>query len=84
MPKVTILSQNCKGVDQCGICKYVCPKDLYEDSKEMNSAGYVPPAIPDDEACTACENCMIYCPDMAIVVHKNEQKAAPEQEGNDD
>jgi 2-oxoglutarate ferredoxin oxidoreductase subunit delta len=84
MTKVNILSQNCKGVDQCGICKYVCPKDLFRDSKEMNSAGYVPPEMTDEASCTTCENCMIYCPDMAIVVTKSERKTTPAKEGNDD
>jgi 2-oxoglutarate ferredoxin oxidoreductase subunit delta len=84
MTKVNILSQNCKGVDQCGICKYVCPKDLFRDSKEMNSAGYVPPEMTDEASCTTCENCMIYCPDMAIVVTKSERETTPAKEGNDD
>jgi 2-oxoglutarate ferredoxin oxidoreductase subunit delta len=84
MSKVVVLSQNCKGVDQCGICKYICPKDLYSDSKEMNSAGYIPPEMTDEASCTGCENCMIYCPDMAIVVHKEAQDGPPAEEGSDD
>lgn len=84
MSKVTVLSQNCKGVDQCGICKFVCPKDLYGDSQEMNSAGYYPPEMMDEESCTTCENCMIYCPDMAIVVHKEGKGGAPAKEEDDE
>jgi 2-oxoglutarate ferredoxin oxidoreductase subunit delta len=34
----------------------------------MNEAGYLPPLPPNEEKCTACGNCMIYCPDFAIAV----------------
>jgi 2-oxoglutarate ferredoxin oxidoreductase subunit delta len=39
MPRVTIFSQACKGVDDCGICAHVCPKNLFEACKEMNEHG---------------------------------------------
>jgi 2-oxoglutarate ferredoxin oxidoreductase subunit delta len=68
MPKVTLFPKLCKGIEDCGICTFVCPKSLFVASKEMNEAGYLPPQPPDDEKCTACGNCMIYCPDFAIVV----------------
>jgi len=70
MSKVTIFSQFCKGVDDCGICVYVCPRDLFQACQEMNEAGYYPPEIEDESECTACRNCMIYCPDFAIDVEK--------------
>jgi 2-oxoglutarate ferredoxin oxidoreductase subunit delta len=70
MSKVTILPQACKGVEECGICKFVCPKDLFRACAEMNTAGYIPPEIADDSECTGCQNCMIYCPDFAIVAEK--------------
>ena len=70
MSKVTIFSESCKGVDDCGICKYVCPRDLFQACKEMNEAGYFPPEIKDESECTACRNCMLYCPDFAINVEK--------------
>ena len=72
--KVTIFSQSCKGIDDCGICKFICPKDLFTACEEMNAAGYYPPQIKDEEECTACQNCMIYCPDYAIVVEMNEKE----------
>ena len=74
MPKVTILSQACKGIDDCGICAYVCPQQLFEACKEMNDAGYYPPEIANQEECTGCLNCMICCPDYAIVVEKEEKE----------
>jgi 2-oxoglutarate ferredoxin oxidoreductase subunit delta len=68
MQKVTLFSQSCKGMEECGICAFVCPKSLFVASEEMNEAGYLPPLPPDEKKCTACGNCMIYCPDFAIVV----------------
>ena len=76
MPQVTILTQSCKGVEDCGICIKVCPKDLFEPGGDMNQAGYVPPRITDMDECIGCENCMIYCPDMAIIVAEDEKKGA--------
>ena len=71
MLKVSIISHSCKGMDDCGICAFVCPKSLFEPGEELNEAGYAPPSQPDEEECTSCGNCMIYCPDFAIVVTGN-------------
>lgn len=68
MPTVVLLRQACKGIEDCGICKFVCPKDLFTASNEMNTAGYLPPKVDHEEDCTGCCNCMMFCPDFAIVV----------------
>lgn len=68
MPKVTIFPQTCKGLEDCGICVFICPKKLFVASVDMNDAGYIPPMPPDESLCTGCGNCMLYCPDFAIVV----------------
>lgn len=83
MSKVTILKESCKGFDNCGICAFVCPKDLYRETEEMNEQGYYPPQLVDEEKCTSCQNCMIYCPDFAIVVEKSADKA-DETRGEDE
>ena len=70
MGGITLLHQSCKGIEDCGICIFVCPKDIFVNSEETNDAGYVPPGIKNEEQCTACRNCMISCPDFAIVVEK--------------
>jgi 2-oxoglutarate ferredoxin oxidoreductase subunit delta len=80
MPKVTLFPKSCKGIEDCGICAFVCPKSLFVASEEMNEAGYLPPKLPEDDKCTACGNCMIYCPDFAIVV---EGAAADKREVNE-
>lgn len=67
MADITIFRDACKGMEDCGICAYICPKDLFQPSDEMNSAGYIPPELHNEEDCIACQNCMICCPDFAIV-----------------
>jgi len=66
--KCFIFREACKGMEDCAICAFVCPKSLFVASEAMNEAGYLPPLPPDQEKCTVCGNCMIYCPDFAIVV----------------
>ncbi len=70
MHQVTVLSEICKGVEDCGICGFVCPKSLFEPSGVSNQAGYIPPQVADPGECTGCQNCMIFCPDLAIVVQE--------------
>jgi len=74
MSGITIFKNTCKGVEDCGICIFVCPKDVYESSDEMNELGYMPPRVAHEDACNVCMNCMISCPDMAIVVDKKKDK----------
>ena len=78
MSKVHIIQDSCKGVDDCGICSFVCPKNLFETCTQMNAAGYYPPEIKDESECTRCQNCMLCCPDFAIVVEND-----PEQDQSD-
>jgi 2-oxoglutarate ferredoxin oxidoreductase subunit delta len=64
----------CKGVDGCGLCMHICPKKVYDRSARLTAKGIRPPepARPDD--CTGCMLCMIYCPDLAIVVEKTKEQ----------
>ena len=68
MAEVTLYQELCKGVEECGICIEVCPKRLFSPSKSLNRKGYKPPRVENPETCTQCQNCMIYCPDLAIAV----------------
>ena len=74
MPKVFIISESCKGVDDCFICSFVCPKDLFEPGGVLNAQGYLPSRIKDESECIGCGNCMISCPDMAIVVESDKEE----------
>ncbi|MBW1700258.1 MAG: ferredoxin family protein [Deltaproteobacteria bacterium] len=80
MSGITIFKNTCKGVEDCGICIFVCPKDVFEPSDVMNEFGFVPPRVAHEDQCTDCLNCMISCPDMAIVVEKKKEKVKAKNE----
>jgi len=68
LAEVTIYQDLCKGTEECGICVEVCPKKLFTPSEGFNRKGYRPPQVQNPEACSQCQNCMIYCPDLAVAV----------------
>lgn len=74
MAKVKIFNELCKGVEECGICVFICPRQLFHPSSVLNQKGYRPPQMANPEECTGCENCMIYCPDLAIAVQKEKDR----------
>ena len=80
MPKIYILREACKGIDECGICLFVCPAQVLTGSERMNEAGYMPPRVQDEHCCTGCLNCMLFCPDFAIVVEKEEAGSVEREE----
>ena len=65
---VYIRKDDCKS---CGICLMVCPVKILEFSEDYNVRGVHFPKVTDISKCTSCENCMLYCPDFAMVVEKN-------------
>ena len=68
MAKLTIYTETCKG---CGLCVRACPKNLLALAKDhLNSKGYQPVEITDQDACIACAACARTCPDMAIEIEK--------------
>ena len=74
--KITIFINEklCKGVDSCGLCIHVCPKDVYERDETLTERGVRPPKPVHIHQCTECMLCMIYCPDFAIVVKVEKRK----------
>ena len=72
--KVRIYQELCKGVDGCGICLSVCRNEVFKPGVVLNQKGYRPPEIAEPESCTSCEDCMIFCPDLAIAVAGKKQK----------
>ena len=76
MAEIRVFRELCKGVEDCGICVYICSKKLFKPSQDLNPKGYRPPEMIEKEACTGCENCMIFCPDLAISVQKKNAKRA--------
>ncbi len=68
MKTLRIYDELCKGSEECGICLYVCKEEVFRPSEALNQKGYRPPVVVHEEQCTRCGNCMIFCPDMAVVV----------------
>ncbi len=59
----------CKG---CGICIAMCPVKILNFSEDFNEQGFHFPKVSDQGKCVKCRNCMIYCPDFAMVVNDDE------------
>jgi 2-oxoglutarate ferredoxin oxidoreductase subunit delta len=73
---VSVNDRLCKGADGCGICVALCPKDVFTIAERLTARGVRLPVVERITACTKCGNCMIYCPDMAIVVRLEEMPEA--------
>lgn len=63
MTKVTVSNKLCK---KCGICVFVCPKNVFSQSPGMAP---VPERIED---CIGCGTCELKCPDFAVEVIKED------------
>jgi len=59
-PEITINGKYCKG---CHICVEYCP------TKVLEMQGFIA-VVKDPEACIACMQCELRCPDFAITVTK--------------
>ncbi len=74
MSDLRIDQELCKGVNECGICVSVCRHGVFKPARILNQKGYRPPEIARPDSCASCEDCMIFCPDMAIAVTGKKQK----------
>jgi len=74
--EITIIKDRCKG---CGYCIAYCPKEVLEESEEINARGVHPPKVKDINKCAVCGYCTAICPDLAIFVkEKTEEKKEAE------
>ncbi len=63
----------CKG---CGLCVAICPKNVLELSREVNTKGYFPVFQARPEDCVYCAMCCVMCPDVAIGITENAEHSA--------
>ena len=68
--RIEIDRQRCKG---CGYCVITCPKKVISIDGEFNSQGYYPAFVTNPDDCTGCALCAQICPDIAIVVFREEK-----------
>lgn len=58
--------EKCKG---CELCVVACPQDTLEQSRNVNSKGYLY-IVKVEDNCTGCTNCALVCPEGAITVYR--------------
>lgn len=63
--EIHIIKNQCKG---CGFCIQFCPKNVLDESEEINERGVHPPRVVDESRCVLCSFCTAICPDLAIFV----------------
>jgi 2-oxoglutarate ferredoxin oxidoreductase subunit delta len=69
--EIHIIKNQCKG---CGFCIQFCPKNVLEESEEINERGVHPPRVVDETKCVLCSFCTSVCPDFAIFVVEKQCK----------
>ncbi len=64
---IVVDTEKCKG---CSVCIPTCPTDVIQLADEVNRKGYHFLYMENPEACIACKNCAIVCPDGVISVYR--------------
>lgn len=67
MPKAVIHKERCKA---CELCIHFCPQKIIAQGNELNSMGYHPVVITEEDKCTGCARCALICPDIAIEIRE--------------
>ena len=63
--KVTIDSERCSSIEECGKCIQVCPVNIFK------SNGDYPKIVEaNEDECTLCNLCLQDCEVDAITIHK--------------
>ncbi len=73
MQKVEFDEERCKG---CELCIDACPRNVLALAEHLNSKGFRPATVVNESQCTSCAFCAWMCPDVAIVVRREEKKHA--------
>ena len=67
--RITIDKERCKG---CSLCIPVCPKNVIGLSEDFNAKGWRYACVEKESDCTACKQCYMMCPDVAIRIWKED------------
>ena len=68
--KVEFNRDKCKG---CELCVNACPKKILALDSNVNTKGYHPAGITDQESCIGCTSCALMCPDCCITIYELEE-----------
>ena len=71
--KHIIDKDRCKG---CGLCVAICPKNVLELSRKVNTKGYFPVFQARPQDCIYCAMCRVMCPDVAIEIAEDAEDSA--------
>ncbi len=71
MLKVEFDEDRCKG---CELCVEACPKHIISMANRLNTMGFYPAIVINQEECISCGFCARMCPDVVITVRKEENK----------
>ena len=71
--QITINVDWCKG---CHICVDVCPRHVLEVDADSFLRGFHPVRVARPKDCTACRQCELLCPDLAILVTGTDDQGA--------
>ena len=63
--RIVINSEWCKG---CYLCVSTCPREVLDIDRARWTGSFHPVYVREIERCTACRNCELLCPDLAIEV----------------
>jgi 2-oxoglutarate ferredoxin oxidoreductase subunit delta len=64
---VVVDQERCKA---CELCIAVCPEGALELLSVLNSFGYHPVSMKQENSCTGCALCAQVCPDVALEVYR--------------
>jgi 2-oxoglutarate ferredoxin oxidoreductase subunit delta len=67
--RIDIDVERCKG---CELCRNACPQNVIMLSGSLNSRGYRPVLLVEQEQkCTGCALCAVVCPEACITVFRD-------------
>lgn len=69
--KVIFNESYCKS---CSLCIGVCPVNIIFLSDRLNTKGYRPASVVEQEKCISCAKCGQICPDGVISVYRPVKK----------
>lgn len=78
---VTVDFAVCK---QCGYCREVCNRDVFDISDSYNPSGYRPMTAARAENCAGCLSCIMVCPDFAVNVEPTSPDSSYESPQSED